>query len=491
MSTDNDSLDQRRLGSTLTNPLIEAAHQFPGKVALITEQESLTYTQLLNRAWAVRSRLAAQGLRAGDIVVLDDIRPEAMIMLLWACSLGNLVAFPLNTRFPETTLSTILMNIKPALVISERLLVPELSITYHELLSPTSDLASLESAKFDLSAAATLLMTSGSTGSAKIVQHSHLNHLSSALGSNQNIFLKPDHRWLLTLPLYHVGGISILYRGALSGAAVVLPTSTESILTNIFSKQITHISLVAAQLRRMLQEADVKKMLGCLQAILLGGSAIPKALIQKGLNQNLPLHVSYGSTEMASQITTTSSRDRATALVNSGMLLEGRDLIISHLGEILVKGDTLAMGYIEASQLLNLRDLKGWFHTGDVGYLDVQGALTVTGRIDNQFISGGENIQPEHIERSLCNLSGIAQAIVLPLSDQEYGFRPAAYLQIDSVGIDLDQIISELKRSLPGYMIPVAFYQLPPELMGAEVKISRQDLSKYILDGNKPLHPLT
>jgi O-succinylbenzoic acid--CoA ligase len=155
-----------------------------------------------------------------------------------------------------------------------------------------------------------------------------------------------------------------------------------------------------------------------------------------------------------------------------------------------VKGDTLAQGYLDGNDLINLRDKEGWFHTGDVGYVDPQGALTVTGRMDNQFVSGGENIQPEHIENILNKIPDIAQAIVLPQSDDEFGKRPVAFLQLINTNISLEELEKNLRKSLPGYMIPIAFYRLPEHLTTDLIKISRHEISKYVLDPNNHLHPL-
>lgn len=472
------------------HPLINAIDKFSHKPALLSGHHSFIYLDLYEKTQVIISGLRGRGLQSGDLVILDKLSSEEMIFMLWACSLGGFIAFPLNTRFPESTLIALIQDINSQLIVSQRKLIPELSVTYSDLQMTGSKIPSAEQNEFDLDAATTLLMTSGSAGSSKIVQHSHRNHLSSALGSNLNIPLEPDDRWLLTLPIYHVGGLSLLFRVALSGATVVVPDLQDSLLECISDQRITHVSLVATQFKRMLDDPRAIEILGGMKAILLGGSAFPTSLIKSALENDLPILSSYGSTEMASQITTTTAVNRSAALTNSGKLLEGRDLIISHEGEILVKGDTLAQGYLYGANLTDLRDAKGWFHTGDVGYLNVHGELTVTGRMDNQFISGGENIQPEHIETILMTIRGISQALVLPQSDPEFGTRPVAYVQMDASTFWVEEIVNQLRSSLPGFMIPVAFFHLPQELIADRMKISRHELSEYLHDTNKHLHSL-
>lgn len=471
------------------HPLIQAAGEFPNNPALVHNDSSLNYSELLYKAESLSDAFSSRGVKPGDIICLDDLSPAEMIISIWACSLNSIRVFPINHRYPVTSLTHILKKIQPQLVISGRDLISGLSVTYAELDSAGRNKLAKQPA-FYADSPATLLMTSGSSASSKIVQHSHKNHIFSAIGSNLNIPLRQNDRWLLTLPLYHVGSLSILYRTALTGAAVVIPNPQDSISKSISDLQISHVSLVATQFQRILEDSTAIHSLRTMKAILLGGSAIPTDLIQSALAHELPIYVSYGSTEMASQVCTTSSSHRAAALTNSGTLLANRDLVISHEGEILVKGDTLAQGYLDGNDLVNLRDKDGWFHTGDVGYVDPKGALTITGRMDNQFVSGGENIQPEHIENILNKIPDIAQAIILPQSDEEFGTRPVAFLQLINTNISLEKLEKNLRISLPGYMIPIAFYYLPEHLTTDLLKISRHELSKYVLDPNNHLHPL-
>jgi O-succinylbenzoic acid--CoA ligase len=116
-------------------------------------------------------------------------------------------------------------------------------------------------------------------------------------------------------------------------------------------------------------------------------------------------------------------------------------------------------------------DEAGWFHTGDVGWLDEDGALHVQGRTDNLFISGGENIQPEEIERVLCTLPGVEQAIVVPVADAVFGQRPVAFVRSAHEGVRGDALAEQLAALLPRFKIPVAFYSWPP--LDEGMKVSR------------------
>jgi len=472
------------------HPLLETARRYHSRPAVQFGDITLTYSDLYFKSKQLATGLSLRGVQQGQLIALGDLQPKEIVISVWACILGGYIAFPLNLRFPESSLSQILTNIKPTLIISNSSYPDHASIVISELITGDGQLDSIDLPSYDTQKAATLLMTSGSSGDVKFVQHSHHNHIESAKGSNQNIELVSSDLWLMSLPLYHVGGLSILYRTGLTGAALIIPEEKDSMLEVIDKYGITHISLVATQLQRLLKDEAGPRILHGMKAILMGGSAIPPALVQKALNHKLPIYVSYGSTEMASQITTTSGNNRKSALENSGKVLPGRDLIISHEGEILTKGETLAQGYLLDSNLIDLCDDDGWFHTGDVGYTNVQGELTVTGRMDNQFISGGENVQPEHIERLLANIPGILNAIVIPRQDEEFGSRPIAFLEIDSGALSGEELSRQLRDQLPGYMLPQAYYELPDEYANASLKISRQELIKLIQSGNIHLHSL-
>ena len=242
-------------------------------------------------------------------------------------------------------------------------------------------------------------------------------------------------------------------------------------------ENITHISMVPTQLIRIM-DSNAPSYLSGMKAVLLGGDSVPADLIARATENRIPLVTSYGSTEMTSQITATMPRDSISHVFTSGKLLPYRQLMISDDGEILVRGATLFKGYVNGRKTIKTGDGR-WFHTGDLGFLDKDGYLTVTGRKDNMFISGGENIQPEHIEREILKLDGVAQAIVVSVEDYEYGNRPVAFIMMkDNVALDPVKITGGLAGRLPKFMIPVSIYPWPDEVEQKGIKINRQYFQK-------------
>lgn len=282
---------------------------------------------------------------------------------------------------------------------------------------------------------ATLLLTSGSTGTPKVARHTRENYLSSAKPMIEPLGLSKKSRYLLSLPLYHVAGLSILFRTFLAGATLILSSSLS----------FTHCSLVPAQLEKIAFGPEI-------ECILLGGGPVPPSIAN---SQALPIRVSYGLTEMTS-----------TVLID-GVPLPGRELRISKEGELQVKGPMLFKGYLE-------KEHDGWFSTGDLAQQDHLCRYKILGRKDHMFISGGENIQPEEIESILMEIAEITEAVVVPKECPIFGQRPIAFIRSS---LNKKEITNFLRRRLPGYKIPKDFLSLP---QNSDMKRNRQSLMEKV-----------
>jgi O-succinylbenzoate-CoA ligase len=316
---------------------------------------------------------------------------------------------------------------------------------------------------------ATIIFTSGSSGVPKAALHTLGNHIHNARASNRNIPIGPGDRWLLSLPLFHVAGLGVLFRCLLGEGTVAVPDPDEDLLTALRRYEVTHVSLVATQLQRLLAEEGGPETLKGLKAILLGGSAVPATLVRQAHDLGLKIATTYGLTETASQMTTTRPGDTLEALLTSGRPLTPGTIRTATDGAIQVRGETLFAGYVEGDRLDRPVSTEGWFDTGDLGAFDDEGCLHVQGRKDNLFISGGENIQPEEVEEALCRLPGVAQAIVVPVEDAEFGHRPVAFLRFESEeGMAGADVNAELAEILSAYKIPVAYHPWPAGESGTD-----------------------
>ena len=398
-------------------------------------------------------------MESGGRVALYLPKSVDYVVLLLALIRAGLVACPVSTRLPAAAVTPLSEKAGcSALISTDEDLRGAVGAT--PVIDPDTLLA--DSAEHEgipepldvpLGRLATVVFTSGSTGNPKAALHTFGNHYYSALGSNENIAILPGDRWLHSLPLYHVGGLSILFRCLLAGATVEVPKPEATIGESIPALRVTHVSLVSTQLLRLLGEgAD----LSGLRAVLMGGGPIQPSLVDRAVDVGLPIHTSYGLTEMASQVTTTppgASRER---LHTAGRTLPYRRVRISGEGEILVRGETLFAGYVKDENTDLQIDGEGWFHTGDLGELDADGYLRVVGRRDNLFISGGENVQPEEVEEALCGLEGVEEAVVVPVPDAGFGARPVAFVRTSG---ETGSLARELQKVLPRFKVPIAFHE--------------------------------
>lgn len=382
------------------------------------------------------------GFKAGDGLAFQKVPDVGVLTLLAAALRLKLVVCPLNTRLPEG---------------AARDWAVRIGLRWYDVPDDFPPVSSAVPTFLDLARPATLVFTSGSSGTPKAALHALGNHWFSALGSAANIPLQAGNRWWLSLPLYHVSGLGIFFRCWQAGATMVLG-EWESVLVEAVAKKsgITHVSLVSTQFQRLLEAVPIDAP-APFSAILLGGSAMPDALIQDASQRNWPVFLSYGMTEMASQIATTRAGNPDPGAMQ---VLPHREVRVSDEGELLVRGKTRFMGYWDGKKVSRPFDASGWFATKDLGHFAANGTLAVSGRKDHLFISGGENIQPEAIEQEIRAFSGIQDVLVLPVPDAVFGFRPAAIIQ----GVfDPAELSDFLRNRLAGYQIPVAYWAWPSD----------------------------
>ncbi len=411
----------------------------------------------------------SHSIQAGwRVAIIGPAGPQYAHILaaLWQ---AEAIACPINPRFPDALISELIQN-HDALISPYRLSYgPECQLPWE---APELDLGIILR---DLPAEQILteILTSGSHGDPKAVQLAWRQHQYSALGSAHVLPLQPHDRWLNPLPLFHIGGLAILIRTALAGAETYFVTPDQPLAEVIAQTRPTHLSLVPTQLWRLLQSPVCLPALRQARGILLGGAALPEALLEKAWQLALPIHVSYGSTEMSSQICTTGPGASLAELHTVGRPLPWREVQLTSEGEIQVRGRTRFQGYFKHGQLEQPFDHEGWFKTGDLGQWTPEGWLRIIGRKDNRFICGGENIQPEQIERALLRLPEVIQAMVVPRDDAEYGQRPIAF--VETLALEPEHLRHRLREQLPGYLIPDKILSWPAE-PAPGLKISRSYL---------------
>ncbi|MBV7316317.1 o-succinylbenzoate--CoA ligase [Shewanella sp. NIFS-20-20] len=448
----------------MISPLHHTAEQHPNLLAVSSADLNLSYRQLSARVLALGHSLRQMGLGPGSRLAVISHNSLEMMMLYWACIDESILFVPISPRFPLAQANQLLGRLgidhlysqQPLPGIEASLIAPEFS---GQLAMPAPNI--------DENKPANIIFTSGSSGSPKAAVHSLANHIHSAQGAVHMIPLNAGDCWGLSLPLFHIGGLAIINRCALAGACVQLIDPQHSLASQI--AQVTHLSLVPTQLQRLLEQ---QCQLSSLKAVLLGGGSVSKSLQTELVARQLNAYCSYGMTEMSSQICTGVANTQGL----SGRLLPQRQLTIRE-GVIWVKGPTLCLGYLTAQGIALPVDQHGWFCTADCGHWSEDGQLQITGRVDNMFICGGENVHPEEIEAQLTALAEIEAAIVFAEPDVEFGHLPAAIIRwASATRLSPNELDAKLTANIARFKRPRHYYEWPTTVQQTGIKVNRQQV---------------
>lgn len=283
---------------------------------------------------------------------------------------------------------------------------------------------------------ALLIATSGSEGEPKVIPLSHRQLAAASDGANTRLTLRCGDVWLACLPLYHIGGQSILWRCARASATLSLHDGfvLDAIAADLRSGDVTHISLVPAMLAQLLDA-------GCppppsLRVALIGGAALSPALHTRALAAGWSLWPSYGMTETAAMVACSAPGEPWQA-GDVGDLLPGHAARIDADGRLHLHGPQLPD--------------DGWLSTGDLGTITADGRLRILGRADDMLISAGRNVHPATVEACLAGLPGLREIAVCGRPDPIWGDRIVAVVVGD---ISDEALIAHARAHLPAAAIP-------------------------------------
>ncbi|MDQ1310614.1 MAG: o-succinylbenzoate---CoA ligase [Pseudomonadota bacterium] len=323
-----------------------------------------------------------------------------------------------------------------------------------------------ESGSADRGTALAVLFTSGTSGRAKGACLTRANFLASAEAAADRLGPVVAQRWLACMPLFHVGGLSILMRSVRFGGPVrLLPRFDAAEVSDVLDGgDVAAVSLVPTMLSRLLSHREGRAAPPGLRVLLLGGAAAAPELLTRALAAGYPVCPTYGLTESCSQVATAAPPPVGAACALPMLPLRGTELRIDidgrdappgTPGEIVVRGPTVMQGYLHDPQSTAWVLRAGWLYTGDIGCLDSEGGLRVLDRRDDLIVSGGENVYPAEIEAVLLEHPSVDDAGVAGVPDADLGARVVAWVvAAPGKAPDVEALQRHCRSRLAGFKQP-------------------------------------
>lgn len=419
--------------------LLSAARACPAQEAVVYQGKTFRFGDLEGYVRHVATALVSKGLTERDrVAIRTTSRVETYWVLTALMELG-IPFVPLHPRLTPGECKVLIEDAEPALVLDDD--------DVSELVAVRGESRTLYFARPSPEGLLAMVYTSGTSGRPKGAMLSRRAFVASAKASARRLGWTEDDRWLLCLPLCHVGGLSIVTRCLLARRCVVIEPrfDPEAVLDTIARERVTLLSVVPTMLKALL-EHDRNNRLSRLRALVVGGASTPTALLEECARRGILALTTYGLTEACSQVTLQSVRDRWSTEPGSGQALDGTELRIAgesgerlpvgRIGKILVRGPTMMTGYWRQAEVGN-----DWFDTGDLGWLDEHARLHVVGRRTDLIVTGGENVYPAEVEQALEECPGVRRALVFGVEDDTWGEVVAAALVLDPVQRSSEEVL--------------------------------------------------
>ena len=316
--------------------------------------------------------------------------------------------------------------------------------------------------------------TSGSSGAPKAAVLTGDNLLASAAASASITPLRPGDRWLACLPLFHIGGFSILARCAFAGADLVLGEGfdPERILSILLAERITHVSLTPTMLGQLVAVGPSPP---ALRHALVGGASLPAQLAREAAELGWPVQPTYGMTETCSQLATLSRLPDGWRSGRMGPPLPGVEIGLSPDGRLKARGPIVMHGYANPDLTPGDGLCDGWFVTSDLAEISTAGELNILGRAGDVIVTGGKKIFPAAVENLLAACPGVGRCAVVGQPDPLWGEIVAV---LYSGQIPPQELLAWCRGHVAGAWRPRAAQRVEPFPLLASGKTDRLALRK-------------
>jgi acyl-CoA synthetase (AMP-forming)/AMP-acid ligase II len=468
-----------------------AADALGDRLAYGTRADGLSYEGLRAAARGIADRVDGTG--AERLALMESNAPIVPATLFGAAWAGVSYA-PLNYRLPEAQLEALLGRIEPAVVSAPHWIDNK----------GTSDRAFPDAPD----APAVLLFTSGTSAEPKAAILEHDQLLAYIFNTLEFASAGEDEAAIVVVPPFHVAGVAAVLSNTYVGRRIVpvpgVRFSAEDWLVTARDEGVTHAMLVPTMLGKIVEamEADDSLRVPTLRAMSYGGAKMHPSILRRALVlfPEVDFVNAYGLTETSSTVAILGPDDHRLALYSDEPLFTARlgsvgqpvpgiefrivddagtTLGPDEPGEILIKGDQVGGKYVGTDSKV---DADGWLHTGDRGWLDIEGYVFCEGRADDTIIRGGENIGPAEVEDALLQHDAISVAAVVGLADTEYGEEIAAMISLRAgvEEVDLDAVRDWVRERIGGLKAPEIIVVVEEVPQTATGKLLRREVKRLL-----------
>ncbi len=495
---------------TFVDPLYRAQKMFPDTVSTVCGDVRLTYADTWSRCRRFAGALHTLGIQPGDRVAILAANSHQYLEVYMAVPAAGYVVVPLNTRHAEPELRYALEDSGTRVLITDRdpgaladtvervISVPD---EYESLLADAPEAALGEGITEDTLAG--LFYTGGTTGASKGVMLSHRNLVANTVNWLIATQQGPEDTYLVMAPLFHAAGsLAVLATVWTGGRQVVLPAfDPNAALDLIEAETVTTTLGVPTMLSAMTEEQLVRpRRVDSVRSISHGGAPIATEVVRR-THQAFPnaelIHV-YGATETAPLATGLRNEERhvdsdlarscgqAVAGVDVRIFdAEGNELPPGDIGEVVVRGPNIMMGYWNKPEQTAEVLRHGWYHTGDLGFMDATGHVFLVDRAKDMIVSGGENVYCTEVEEVLYQHPAVLEAAVFGVPDEKWGEAVHATVVLrPEHEADATTLIAFCRESIAGYKVPKAIdFQTDPLPKSGPGKILKRELRTPYWEG--------
>lgn len=498
--------------------VLESTRGFGERPFLVYEGEHWTFADHLRIVSGLARNWQAEGVEKGDRVAIVMRNFPEWVMAFWAVQALGAIAVPLNAWWTGPELVYALGDSRPKVLVAdgeriERLgpHLGELGIQrvlavrarhdlpvgvgrWEEELAQLDPAATLPDVAVEPDDDATIMYTSGTTGAPKGAIATHRNHITNLRNTEFNGAVAvamagielpdelPQTNMLQTFPFFHIGGLSGLYVATSFGAKLCLmyKWDTAEAAEIIQREQVNAASMVPTLLRRLLEHAERNDLqFESLSGMASGGAPVPPDLIRQ-IEQHFERRVSpangYGLTETTSAIVINSGDEYFSHPESVGRLVPGGDLRVvdpvngkdcptGEIGELWFRGPNIVRGYWNKPEATLAAFTDGWFHTGDLGFVDSDGLIYVVDRLKDVIIRSGENVYCAEVEAVLFEHPGVDDVALIGLPHPAWGEEVVAVVrQARGASLTAEELQQHVAARLAWFKVPTRVFFLEEEL---------------------------